>query len=150
MNYIESMTYAVDVINNRNDILLNVSLGYEIRNSCDNEDITLWTMLTLTSPSRNAEFAEICPGYFREKSDKVVAVIGPLTSTSSLLAAKVGGLYGVPVISYWATSDELSDTEIFQFLLRTISPDRFQVGAIIDFNSLQLEIHRVVLLCIYL
>ena len=132
VSLVESMIYAIDLINKRSDILPNVSLGYEMKNNCFNEDITLWTMLTMTSPSRNVEFTEKCPDYVREKSDKVVAVIGPLTSTSSLIAAKVGGLYGIPVISYWATSDELSDTERFPFFFRTISPDKFQVGAIID------------------
>ena len=106
---VENMAYAIDTINKRNYILPNVSLGYEIRNTyfISNVDIALWTTLTMTSPSGNGEFAEMCPDYFREKLDKVVAVIGPLTSASSLLAAKVGGLYGVPVISYYATSDEL-------------------------------------------
>ena len=73
------------------------------------------------------EFTEKCPDYVRENSNKVVAVIGPTTSASSFLAAKVGGLYGVPVISHYATSDELSDTERFSFFFRTIS-----VGAILD------------------
>ena len=132
INYIESMAYAVDVINKRADILPNVSLGYEIRNNCFNEDITLWTMLTLTSPSRNAEFADKCPNVVRVKSDKVIAVIGPSTSVSSLLAAKVGGMYDVPVISSAATNDELSDTERFPFFFRIVPPDRFQIGAIID------------------
>ena len=132
INFIESMAYAVDEINNLNDILPNTSLGYEIRNSCNSEDVDLWTMLTMTSASRNVEFAAKCPNSFREQSEKVVAVIGPPTSASSLLAAKVGGLHKVPVVSYSATNDELSDTGRFPFFFRTTPPDRFQVGAIID------------------
>ena len=54
-SYIESMAYAVDLINERSDILPNVRLGYEIRNNCFKEDV--WTMLTMTNQSRNAEFA---------------------------------------------------------------------------------------------
>ena len=127
ISLIESMTYAVDLINKRNDILPNVSLGYEIRNNCENVDYSLWTMLTMTSPSRNAEFADMCSNSFRNVTDKVLAVVGGTTSASSLLTAKIGGLHGVPVISYYATSDELSDTEKFPFFFRTIPPDRFQV-----------------------
>ena len=84
------MAYAVDTINKRNDILPNLSVGYEIRNECFNEYVALRSMLTMTSPSRNVEFIEKCPNYFRENSTKVVAVIGPVTSASSLLSAKVG------------------------------------------------------------
>ena len=132
ISLIESMVYAVDLINKRNDILPNVSLGYEIRNDCQNEDVSLWTMLTMTSPSRNAEYAAMCPNVSRKISKKVMAVIGPITSSASLLSVKVGRLHDVPVISYYATSDELSHTGRFPFFFRTIPPDRFQVGAIID------------------
>ena len=49
ISLIESMTYAVDLINKRHDILPNVNLGYEIRNNYANEDISMWTMLTMTN-----------------------------------------------------------------------------------------------------
>ena len=132
ISWVESMVYAINLINKRNDILPNVSLGYEIRNYCLDEDVALWTMLTMTSPSRDAEFAEMCPDITRKISEKVVAVIGTGTSSSSLLCVKVGRLHDVPIISYYATSDELSDTHRFPFFFRAIPPDRFQVGAIID------------------
>ena len=85
-------------------------------------------MLTM----RNVEFAAKCPNSIREQSKKVVAVVGPPTSASSLLAAKIGGIYSVPVVSYSATNDELSDTDRYPFFFRAIPPDRFQVGVITD------------------
>ena len=45
---------------------------------------------------------------------------------------QIGGLSRVPVVSYTATSDELSNAERFPYFLRTVPPDKFQVGAIVD------------------
>ena len=133
ISLVESMIYALDLVNKRNDILSNVTLGYEIRNDCGHEDITLWTMLTMVGPNKNAVYAESCPEYVRQDTgQRISAVIGPGLSTTSLLAAKVGRVYAVPIVSFAATSDELSDADRFPFFFRTVPPDKFQVGAIID------------------
>jgi ABC-type branched-subunit amino acid transport system substrate-binding protein len=46
---------------------------------------------------------------------------------------KVLGVLKVPVISYWATSDELSDKSEYKYFSRTIPSDMLQVKAIVDF-----------------
>ena len=43
----EAIAYAVDSINKHQDLLPNIDLGFEIRTDCSNEDITLWTSMTL-------------------------------------------------------------------------------------------------------
>jgi ABC-type branched-subunit amino acid transport system substrate-binding protein len=45
---------------------------------------------------------------------------------------KVLGVLKVPVISYWATSDELSDKSEYEYFSRTIPSDMSQVKAIVD------------------
>ena len=77
------MAYSIDLINGRDEILPNVRLGYEIRIDCISEGIALWTMLTMTSPFRKSDLAQICTTSFRNNSDKVVGVIGPVTSAAS-------------------------------------------------------------------
>ncbi|XP_072025081.1 metabotropic glutamate receptor 2-like [Amphiura filiformis] len=126
------MVYAIETINNRNDILPNVSIGFDIRNNCVKEDLTLWTMMSMTTPGGQLDYQEACPGYEIHHLGKIIGVIGPSTSSTSVFAAKVGGVTQVPVISYIATSDELSDSERFPYFLRTVPPDKFQVGAIVD------------------
>ncbi|XP_072047030.1 metabotropic glutamate receptor 5-like [Amphiura filiformis] len=125
------MTYAIHLVNQRQDILQNVSLGYEIRNNCGDEDVTVWSVLTMLSPSANLDYENACSAK-RQESGKVLGIIGPRRSSTSLLAAKVDSVYNVPMISYQATSDELSNTDRFPFFLRTVPPDKFQVGAVID------------------
>nr|XP_006825288.1 PREDICTED: metabotropic glutamate receptor 3-like [Saccoglossus kowalevskii] len=41
-------------------------------------------------------------------------------------------VYAIEQISYYATSDELSDVNRFPFFLRTVPPDRMQVQAIVE------------------
>ncbi|XP_072023184.1 metabotropic glutamate receptor-like [Amphiura filiformis] len=113
LSFIEAMTFVIESINNRSDLLPYIDLGYEIRIDCGNEDKSLWTMLTFVS-------------------NKVTAVVGTGRSSTSILAAKVGSVFSVPVVSYYATSDELSDSERFPFFFRTVPPDKFQVKVIVD------------------
>ena len=61
-----------------------------------------------------------------------IAVVGPSRSFTSVFAAKIGRIFAVPVVSYFATSHELSDTNRFPFFFRTVPSDRFQVKAIVD------------------
>ena len=132
ISMIESMSYAIQFINEQKDILPNVSLGYEIRNDCSNEEISLWTMITLASDSGYEDYNNACPDFEMKNETNVISVIGTSRSSTSLLAAKVGGIYDVPVISYYATSDELSNSGRFPFFFRSVPPDKFQVNAIVD------------------
>ncbi|XP_072046435.1 metabotropic glutamate receptor 3-like [Amphiura filiformis] len=129
---VESMTYAISVINNQENLLPNVTLGYEIRNDCSSEEVSLWTMITLASGRGSTDYENACPTFARENVGGVAAVIGTSRSSTSLLAAKVGGIYDIPVISYYATSDELSNSKRFPYFFRTVPPDKFQVNAIVD------------------
>ncbi|XP_072046387.1 metabotropic glutamate receptor 8-like [Amphiura filiformis] len=126
------MTYAIESINNQSDLLSGVELGYEIRNACDDEDIILWTMMTMTTSVGKYEYTETCPNQTRTNTGAVIGIVGPDRSTSSIIAAKAGRVVTVPIVSHYATSDELSDFERFPFFFRTVPPDKFQVKVIVD------------------
>ncbi len=68
----------------------------------------------------------------RQESGKIIGIIGPPRSSNTLIAATIASVYTVPLISYYATSVELSDTDRFPFFLRTVPPDTFQAKAIVD------------------
>ena len=128
----ESMLFAVNKINERSDILRNITLGVELRNDCSDEGLSLWTIGTMLSPVGHLEYKEACPGRERGHERQVFGVVGTSRSSTSLFAAKVGGVYRVPLISYTATSDELSNAARFPYFLRTVPPDKFQAIAIVD------------------
>ncbi|XP_072043150.1 metabotropic glutamate receptor 1-like [Amphiura filiformis] len=130
---VETMTYAISMVNNRTDILPNVQLGYEIRTDCYSEEVSMWTMISLAGPCRNQTYHLQCPSYERKETiKKVLGVIGPGNSATSLYVAKAAEIFHVPAIAYSASSDELSNNNRFPYFFRTVPPDKFQVGAIID------------------
>lgn len=57
----------------------------------------------------------------------VVAFIGPDTSATAAQASLVAAFRSLPLISYSATSPELSDRAIYPSFLRTVASDREQV-----------------------
>ncbi len=123
--YSEALIFAIDNINNRTDLLPNITLGYDIRDSCTSEDVALWSAMSL--------FTDPCLIYNNSKSQpNIIGFIAGGSSSKSLFTAKVANLYKVPMISWAATSDELSDSSRFPYFLRSVSPNRLQVGAIID------------------
>ncbi len=132
VSFIESMTYAIETINNRNDLLPGVDLGYEIRNACEDEDITVWTLMTMTTSVGQNEYMDTCPDQNRTNSGKMIGIVGTGRSATSIIAAKVGRVVTVPIVSYFATSDELSDSERFSFFFRTVPADKYQVKVIVD------------------
>ncbi|XP_072040726.1 metabotropic glutamate receptor-like [Amphiura filiformis] len=128
----EMWLYAVESINQRDDLLPNVTIGLEIRNDCGNQDIAMWSAMTMVAPTGRDEFLKACPGTTGIPSKSVIGIVGPTRSTTSSVVARIGRLYEVPVISMAATSDELSDSEEYPYFLRTVPSDNFQAGAILD------------------
>ncbi len=133
LSLIEAMIYAIDSINERSDLLRSVRLGYEICPDCGSTPLTVWSMSSLTKSLKKSEYEATC-GVQNDADtlDKVVAVIGPGISQTSIVAAPVGRTFAVPVVSYSATSDELSDIDRYPFFFRTAPADKFQAEVIAD------------------
>lgn len=64
--------------------------------------------------------------------DKVVLVIGPLSSDVTLEVADILRRIRIPQISYGASSTDLDDREKYAYFLRTVPSDKTQVNAIVD------------------
>ena len=63
---------------------------------------------------------------------RVVSVLGPSASRGTSMTAPIMSTVQVPILSTYATSDELSDPNRFEFLVRLSPPDRFQTRAILE------------------
>ena len=130
---LEAMVYAVKQINQNATLLPNVTLGFDIYDTCSYDARTLRECLNFI-PSTNNQ-GDGCVGSTAEPRDSnlpIVGVVGAQRSSSSVQAALLLGLYHIPQISYLSTSDELSDNVRFPYFLRTVGPDIFQVRAIVD------------------
>ncbi|XP_066486262.1 vomeronasal type-2 receptor 26-like [Tiliqua scincoides] len=86
-----SMVYAVKEINEKPEILPNVSLGFQIYNSYLNERMTYQNTLNLLSTQKHT-----VPNFKCDKQKNMVAIIGGLDSEISRHMATVLGIYKYP------------------------------------------------------
>ncbi|XP_072024931.1 metabotropic glutamate receptor 1-like [Amphiura filiformis] len=129
---IEAMKFAIEDINSRDDILPNITLGWDIRDDCFLNEMSLWAAMTLVNDGiKNVSQLIQCPA-LQTHNGNVFGIIGPLTSPFSILVETTSSIFHVPIISYGATSDELSDETQFPYFLRSVPPDRLQAEAIVD------------------
>ncbi|XP_033632545.1 metabotropic glutamate receptor 2-like [Asterias rubens] len=131
---VETFTFSISEVNQRQDLLPNITLGFDIRDTCNNEDVTLSLVLSLMSRYSTAdtiyEIPSCDPG--PNLNGQLLGIVGTSKSATSMVAAQATNLYGIPMVSYSATSVELSNKNRFPFFLRTVPSDKFQAQAIID------------------
>lgn len=92
LQYAMTMMFAIEEINNRNDILPNFILGYRIYGSCPSIPLSVKASLVLMN--RPGEHQDYCT-----KSQTIQAVIGETTSTATIGIAKTVGPFYIPVVS---------------------------------------------------
>ncbi|XP_074657414.1 metabotropic glutamate receptor 4-like [Tubulanus polymorphus] len=131
MQYIEAMVYAVELMNNRTDILPNVTLGFIILDSCI-KDMTAMGQALHFVPRDGANATTTGQSDGTRHYFPVKGVVGAMKSSSSSLVAKLLGQFHVPQISYSSTADELSRKDEYPYFLRLVPPDKFQVRAMMD------------------
>lgn len=136
ITWTESFLYAVNQINSQSDLLPGVRLGYDIRNSCNNEHLVInYTLDYMIDKAFVEEKQKKSAKYAMcECSNKttVAAVVG---EDSSHLSAAMSNLLStdyMPQISYRSTSPTLGIKSIYRSFLRTLPSDLYQTRAITD------------------
>ncbi|XP_066566368.1 extracellular calcium-sensing receptor-like [Amia ocellicauda] len=119
------MIFAIEEINNRSDILPNVSLGYKIYDSCRTISLSIKASLALMNMEQENLSDESCT-----KPTTVHAIIGHPSSTLTIGIATTVGPFGIPVISHFATCACLSNRKEFPTFFRTIPSDYYQSRAL--------------------
>ncbi|XP_073403140.1 extracellular calcium-sensing receptor-like [Dendrobates tinctorius] len=121
--WLQSLLLAVIEINKSDHLLPNVTLGVHLSDSCASPGKALeganW-ILTGSGQSSTPNFR--C----QSKITPLGGVIGDSSSASSLVLARLLGLYSYPQISYFSTSFVLSDKTQFPSFFRTVPSDTFQ------------------------
>ncbi|XP_070399360.1 extracellular calcium-sensing receptor [Nothobranchius furzeri] len=119
----QMMIFAIEEINRDSSLLSNISLGYEILDSCASPTITLRAALTLASRSEGKGWTPPC-------LPTISALIAESGSSQSLAIATTLGPFQVPIVSYFSTCACLSNRARFPTFFRTIPSDYFQAKAL--------------------
>ncbi|CAD5110632.1 DgyrCDS18 [Dimorphilus gyrociliatus] len=112
--------YTIGKINADIKILPNLTLGFKVVDTCDQLNGAV---------SRLIEFLpQACP-QIRE-DENYVGLLGPGSSSSAVPAAALGSQYELPLLSTYATSEELSNKVRFKYFSRLVPPDSVVAEAI--------------------
>lgn len=139
-DYMEAVLYAVDMINNDDDLLPNITLGYDLRDSCITENIGLEETvdMVLQTGGDGGSCTGGGTGSGNDDDDgpstdsyPVSVIIGDYASFISVPVASFLRVFSVPQVSV-ATSVLLNNRERFSYFYRTVPADDQQTQAIID------------------
>ncbi|XP_071335420.1 metabotropic glutamate receptor 1 isoform X2 [Trachinotus anak] len=139
---VEAMFHALDRINSDPNLLPNISLGCEIRDSCWHSSVALEQSIefirdSLISIRDDKDGSKWCidgtPSNQPPPSKKPIAgVIGPGSSSVAIQVQNLLQLFNIPQIAYSATSIDLSDKTLFKYFLRVVPSDTLQARAMLD------------------
>ncbi|KAM6930098.1 taste receptor type 1 member 1-like [Lycodopsis pacificus] len=126
------MRFSVEEINNSNNLLPNVSLGYEIFDHCSSTQNFPNIFKLISINGLIQPWGEPHKQQAQSDVSKVMAVVGPFTSTQALTAAPLLMMDLIPMVSYGSSSSVLSKKKIFPSLLRTVHPNKDVINVIVD------------------
>ncbi len=143
LQYVEAFKFTIDEINKNETILPNITLGYYIVDTCNNDLMIIARTMNFISNSNYINFhpdnnmrqdtgyEDDCISRLRNYS--VVGVIGAPSSGQSLMIASLLSVYKVPTLSMFSTSDQLTDNGKYPYFMRLSPPDKFLSEAVVDF-----------------
>ena len=136
LQFPEVVKYAIREVNSREDLLPNVTLGLVALDTCS-KSTTALAQATRFVPSDLQCDAAITRGNHSKQETPpqtydVVGLIGPSTSSDSVMIASYLSLFHIPLLAVTATSDELSDKDRFKYFSRLMPPDRYQAELLVD------------------
>ncbi|XP_056425690.1 extracellular calcium-sensing receptor-like [Hyla sarda] len=117
----QAVHFAVEEINKTPNVLPNITLGFQLFDSC----VVLQRAVSGTLQLLSGHGKPV-PNYQCIQKTQLAAVIGHSSSTYSISLAHILGLYRYPQISHFATSPLLSNHIQFRSFFRTVPSDAFQ------------------------
>ena len=128
----EAMLYAIDAINSDDSLLPNITLGYDIRDTCISESVALDESADLIVSNGQIDLESCENVVTTNKTAPVLGVIGAIVSFVSIPVASFFRLFKMPQISFSSTSPILNDRDRYSFFFRTVPSDDQQAQAMID------------------
>ncbi|NWU44197.1 TS1R3 protein, partial [Hylia prasina] len=123
------MRFAIDQINNSSSLLPGITLGYDMYDTCFEPLGALQPSLLFLSRNGTTGIGVLCN--YTQYQPRVTAVIGPHQSDLCLVTAKLFSSFLIPQVSYGASSETLSNTELYPSFYRTVPSDKNLVEAVV-------------------
>ncbi|XP_068440273.1 extracellular calcium-sensing receptor-like [Clinocottus analis] len=131
------MTFAVEEINRNGILLPGVKLGYRILDNCVSSYWAQQVALSLVGGDTHSCNVTLSPPHAAvygppgaaAAGQPVPLLIGPISSTTTIVLSRLLGPLSVPLISYLASCPCLSDRRNFPNVFRTIPSDIYQARA---------------------
>ncbi|XP_032401807.1 extracellular calcium-sensing receptor-like [Xiphophorus hellerii] len=126
VRFARAMIFATEEINNSTELLADVSLGYQIHDSCASVPVAVHAAFQLS----NGQDPVFYGGDNCSQSGVVMAVVAESGSTPSISISRIIGSFNIPQVSHYATCACLSDKKQYPTFFRTIPSDQFQADAL--------------------
>lgn len=137
----EGIFQTIDKINSDPDLLKNITLGVEIRDTCWYAPIALQQSIELIRgsispyPGKNTFLqSQHCANTSKSIIDgePLIAIVGPASSSIALQVQNLLQLFSIPQIGYSTTSKDLSDKSRFSTFMRVVPSDYYQAQVMVD------------------
>ncbi|KAM5279247.1 LOW QUALITY PROTEIN: vomeronasal type-2 receptor 1-like [Hipposideros larvatus] len=123
----KTMIHRIKEINKRKDILPNITLGYQIFDTCSAISMSVEAALVfLTRQEENQ------PNFRNSTGALLAGIVGAGGSSSSVAASRILGLYYLPQVGYASTCSILSKKYQFPSFLCIVASDMFQSQAMVE------------------
>ncbi|XP_058290724.1 LOW QUALITY PROTEIN: vomeronasal type-2 receptor 1-like [Hylobates moloch] len=124
--WMKAMSHMIMQINKRKDILPNITLGYQIFDTCFTISKSVEAVLVfLTGQEENR------PNFRNSTGAFPAVIVGAGASSLSVAASRILGLYYLPQVGYASTCVILSDKYQFPSYLHVIASDKIQSKAMV-------------------
>ncbi|XP_018107044.1 extracellular calcium-sensing receptor [Xenopus laevis] len=117
-----AIPFAVKEINEDPELLPNITLGFQVFDTCNSLRRTAEGTLMMVSGGQ-----DIMPNYNCFSKTPLAGIVGDAGSSRSIFMGHILGLYRYPQISYFSTNPILSERDLFPSFFRTIPSDEFQM-----------------------
>ncbi|XP_068129479.1 extracellular calcium-sensing receptor-like [Hyperolius riggenbachi] len=125
---LQTVFFAVEEINMNPEILPNISLGFQMYDTCNVPHYELQGALEFITESR-----PLVPNFQCLSRSPFTAVIGSVVSGNSIILANVLGVLRYPQISPLSSVPLLSNRPVFPSFFRTVASDKFQSRGLAKF-----------------
>ncbi|XP_068129480.1 extracellular calcium-sensing receptor-like [Hyperolius riggenbachi] len=118
---LQTVLFSVEEINMNPELLPNISLGFQMYDTCNVPHYELQGALEFLTESR-----PLVPNFRCLSRSPFTAVIGSVVSENSIILANVLGILRYPQISPLSSVSLLSNRPVFPSFFRTVASDKFQ------------------------